>query len=90
MPDDGPNEEFSLSLPPESARVLRYMASARYHGDVSVAVAAAIEGWVSSLRDRDGALADMAEYEAEHGAFTQQELATARSAAAEKMRDSDR
>jgi hypothetical protein len=85
MPDDGPNEEFSLSLPPETVRVLRYMANARYHGDLSVAVAAAIEGWVSSLRDRDRALADMAEYEAEHGAFTEQELAMARAAVAEKF-----
>jgi hypothetical protein len=85
MPDDGPDEEFSLRLPPETVRVLRYMANARYQGDLSVAVAAAIEGWVSGLRDRERALADMAEYEAENGAFTEREIATARAAALEKM-----
>jgi Arc/MetJ-type ribon-helix-helix transcriptional regulator len=78
MPRNNPNERFSVSLPPELAAVLRDEANRRFHGNISAALADAVGQWGRHAAIRARGIAAMDEYEAEHGKFTEEELAAAR------------
>ncbi len=85
MPRNNPNERFSVSLPSDLAQALRDQADSRYDGNLSAALAEAVGHLVTYATVRERGLAAMDEYEAEYGAFTEEELAEARVRVAAEM-----
>jgi Arc/MetJ-type ribon-helix-helix transcriptional regulator len=85
MPRNNPNTRFSVSLPADLARTLREAADRRFHGNISAAIADAISDWVSDEQILARGIAAMDEYQAEHGAFTEEDRAIARAEIAEMM-----
>jgi len=85
MPRNNPNARFSVSLPADLAQALRVAADQRFHGNISAAIADAVGDWVRGEQVLARGIAAMDEYQAEYGAFTDEDRAIARAEVAELM-----
>ena len=90
MTRNEPDVKLSVSLPGELAERLRTEAERRLGGDVSAAVAEALQEWLSKEWEspeefRARARAAMEGYDAEHGPWTEEEEAASRARVAELL-----